>query len=70
MTDKNKLKIESYYPFVMKNGEGVHNCVGLVTTNGIYVTNMNFCYGKEDILWAGEELNIDFPEEYCRPKYF
>ena len=69
MTDKNKLKIDSYYPFVMKNGKGNHNCVGLVTTNGIHVTNMGFCYEKDDILWVGEELNIDFPEEYCQPKY-
>ena len=69
MTNKNKLKIGSYYPFVMKNGKGYHNCVGLVTTGGIYVTNMNLYYQKDDILWAGEELNIDFPEEYCQPRY-
>lgn len=66
---KDKLIIGSYYPFVMKNGKGHHKCVGYVFSNGIYVTNMGFTYEKEDILWVGDEIKIDFPEEYCRPKY-
>lgn len=69
MTDINKLKIGSYYPFVMKNGEGYHKCVGYFGKSFIYVTNMFVAYKKEDILWVGDEIVIDFPQEYCVPEY-
>ncbi|WOZ53843.2 hypothetical protein, partial [Vibrio phage VRU] len=46
MTDINKLKIGGYYPFVMKNGEGYHKCVGYVGKSFIYVTNMFVAYDK------------------------
>ncbi|ADX88040.1 hypothetical protein 2018Mat167_1090 [Vibrio phage ICP1] len=69
MTDINKLKIGGYYPFVMKNGEGYHKCVGYVGKSFIYVTNMFVAYDKEDILWVGDEIVIDFPQEYCEPEY-
>lgn len=67
--NKDKLKVGSYYPFVMKNGNGHHKCVGYITKGYIYVTNMHVAYEKEDILWVGDEIEINFPEEFCQPEY-
>lgn len=69
MTDINKLKIGSYYPFVMKNGKCPHKCIGYIGKSFIYVAAMHTAYEKDDILWVGDEIVIDFPQEYCEPDY-
>lgn len=69
-TEDRELEIGTHYPFVMKNGtKGRHKCVGLVTKSGIYITNMGDCWEKDDILWCGDKLDIQFPPEFDEPKY-